>query len=81
MEAVAIGVIGITLGVATGAVMLYYLLEVLHHDISGMLLPYEFPAGIVAGMVPVILCAAFVAAILPAEHAVRTSLTETLEYE
>ena len=42
---------------------------------------YEFPWGIVAMLVPVILSAALGAAILPAESAVRGSLVEALEYE
>ena len=46
-----------------------------------MPLPYEFPFGIAAVLVPVILGAALVSAIVPAETAVRSSLVEALEYE
>jgi putative ABC transport system permease protein len=81
MEAVAIGVIGLALGVSIGAIMLYYELQAIQHDISGMPFAYEFPWGIVAMLVPVILSAALGAAILPAESAVRGSLVEALEYE
>lgn len=81
MEAAAIGVIGLVLGIATGALMLYYELEAIQHDISGMPFAYEFPWGIVGMLVPVILLAALGAAILPAESAVRGSLVEALEYE
>jgi len=81
MEAGAIGAIGLTLGIATGAITLYYELQAIQHDISGMPFAYEFPWGIVALLVPVILFAAFGAAILPAESAVRGSLVEALEYE
>ena len=42
---------------------------------------FEFPWGIAAALVPVILLAALGAAILPAESAVRGSLVEALEYE
>jgi ABC-type lipoprotein release transport system permease subunit len=35
----------------------------------------------VAGLVPTILASAFVAAVWPAESAVRSSLVEALEYE
>ena len=81
MEAGAIGLIGLALGIATGAVTLYYELQAIQHDISGMPFAYEFPWGIVTLLVPVILFAAFGAAILPAESAVRGSLVEALEYE
>jgi len=81
MEAAAIGLIGLTLGIATGAITLYYELQAIQYDISGMPFAYQFPWGIVAMLVPVILFAAFGAAILPAESAVRGSLVEALEYE
>jgi putative ABC transport system permease protein len=81
MEAAAIGAIGLILGVATGAINLYYELEVIQHDLTGIPLSYEFPVGIVALLIPVILGAAFTSAILPAESAVRGSLVEALEYE
>jgi len=81
LEAAAIGIIGLVLGLLTGAVLLYYELQAIEHDISGMPFAYEFPWGIAAALVPVILLAALGAAILPAESAVRGSLVEALEYE
>jgi len=81
IEAVAIGVIGLILGIGAGVVVLYYELEAIQHDFLGMPLPYVFPIGIVALLVPVILGAALGAAVLPAETAVRRSLVEALEYE
>ncbi|MEO8369917.1 MAG: FtsX-like permease family protein [Candidatus Solibacter sp.] len=81
LEAAAIGIIGLVLGLLTGAVLLYFELQAIQHDISGMPFAYEFPWGIAAALVPVILLAALGAAILPAESAVRGSLVEALEYE
>ena len=81
MEAVAIGVIGLVMGIAAGAIFLYYELQALAHDFTGMPLPYQFPYGIVGLLVPVILGAALISALLPAETAVRSSLVEALEYE
>jgi putative ABC transport system permease protein len=81
MEAVTIGLIGVILGVLTGAVNLYYELEVVQTDLTGIPLSYQFPFGIAALLVPVILGAALVSAILPSESAVRSSLVEALEYE
>ncbi len=81
MEAIGIGLLGLVLGFALGAVNLYYILQVVHRDIAGMRLAYEFPTGVAVALIPTILGAAFVAAIWPAEAAVRGSLVEALEYE
>jgi putative ABC transport system permease protein len=81
IEAVAIGAIGAVLGLALGAVSLYYTLEMTRRDFSGMRFDYEYPLPIAALLIPVILGAALVAALWPAECAVRSSLVEALEYE
>ena len=81
LEALSIGTLGLALGFSLGAVNLYYILQIVHHDIAGMRLDYVFPIGTVVALVPTILGAALVAAIWPAESAVRGSLVEALEYE
>ena len=81
IEALSIGALGLVLGFALGAVNLYYILQIVQHDIAGMRLGYEFPTGTALALVPTILAAAFIAAIWPAESAVRGSLVEALEYE
>lgn len=81
IEAQAIALVGLVLGVVCGAVMLKYLLVMTERDLSGSGLPYAFPFGIVATLVPIMLLSAFVASLWPAESAVRGSLTEALEYE
>jgi putative ABC transport system permease protein len=81
MEALSVGVLGLILGFALGAVNLYYILQVVHRDIAGMRFDYVFPVQVALGLVPTILVAAFVAALWPAESAVRGSLVEALEYE
>lgn len=81
MEAAAIGIIGLFLGYAIGALNLYYEVRAIGHDVAGFALQYSFPLSVAAMLVPIILGAAFVAAILPAETAVRSSLVEALEYE
>jgi ABC-type lipoprotein release transport system permease subunit len=50
-------------------------------DLGGIDLDYIFPVAFVAFMIPTILAAAFIAAIGPAESAVRGNLVEALEYE
>jgi putative ABC transport system permease protein len=81
MEAISIGTLGLILGFALGAVNLYYILQIVHRDIAGIRLDYTFPFPVMLTLVPVILAAAFVAAIWPAESAVHGSLVEALEYE
>jgi hypothetical protein len=46
-----------------------------------MQIDYLYPVAICAQLVPAILVSAFIAAIWPAESAVRGSLLEALEYE
>jgi putative ABC transport system permease protein len=81
LEAGAIGIIGLALGLVTGAMFLYYELEAIGKDVAGTPLTYEFPFGLAALLLPVILLCAWISAILPAETAVRGSLVEALEYE
>lgn len=81
MEALLIGAIGLALGFLLGAACLYYVREIGGRDIAGLRLAYEYPLGIVALLIPVILGAAFISALGPAESAVRGRLVEALEYE
>jgi hypothetical protein len=69
------------LGVVIGAVNLYYEMQAIGRDLTGIPMSYNLPLSVTAAIVPVILGAAFAAAILPAEVAVRGSLVEALEYE
>jgi hypothetical protein len=50
-------------------------------DLGGVDLDYMFPTSMALALVPTILVAAFIAALGPAEAAVRGSLVEALEYE
>jgi putative ABC transport system permease protein len=81
LEALSIGLIGLVLGTSLGAINLYYSLGMFKRDLGGIALDYIFPTGFMALMVPTIMAAAFVAALGPAEGAVRGSLVEALEYE
>lgn len=81
MEALAIGLIGLVLGLGLGALSLYYSLEMTRRDLAGLSLDYVFPLPLATWLAPVILGAAFLAALGPAEAAVRGSLAEALEYE
>jgi putative ABC transport system permease protein len=81
LEALAVGAIGLVLGLTLGAVNLFYQLEVLARGLVGMPLSYEFPYAMAAWLIPVILAVSYLAAIVPGESAVRGSLVDALEYE
>ena len=81
LEALTIGTVGLILGLALGALQLYYSLEIMAEDLAGLRLNYEYPYAISFALLPVILGAAFIAAVGPGESAVRGSLVEALEYE
>jgi putative ABC transport system permease protein len=81
LEALTIGMVGLILGLAFGALQLYYSLRISAEDIAGLRLDYEYPFQISLVLLPVILAVAFLSAIGPAESAVRGSLVEALEYE
>jgi len=80
MEALAIGAIGLLLGLALGAVNLLYALENALR-LAGLRLDYRYPFELALLLVPLILGAAWIAALGPARAAVRARLVEALEYE
>ena len=80
IEALAIGVIGLVLGLAVGAVNLLYARE-LTLRLAGLRLDYHYPVELSLLLAPLILGAAWVAALGPARAAVRARLVEALEYE
>jgi ABC-type antimicrobial peptide transport system permease subunit len=81
LEAMSIGAIGVILGIVTGLFNIYYTLGMVRRDLGGLDLDYMFPTPMAVALVPIILIAAFIAALGPAEAAVRGSLVEALEYE
>jgi putative ABC transport system permease protein len=81
LEALAVGTVGLILGLALGALQLYYSLHISAEDMAGLRLSYEYPYSIALMLLPGILLVAFLSAIAPAETAVRGSLVEALEYE
>jgi putative ABC transport system permease protein len=81
MEALAIGLIGLILGLALGAVTLYYALGITRRDVTGLGIGYAYPLRTALCLIPVILAAAWIAALGPGESAVRGSLVEAIRYE
>jgi putative ABC transport system permease protein len=81
MEAVTIAALGLILGLALGAVDLYYTLGLAARDLAGIRLDYTYPYPLALLLIPLMLAVGWAAAIVPAETAVRGSLVEALEYE
>jgi putative ABC transport system permease protein len=81
LEALSIAGIAILLGFGFGAINLYYVLQIVRRDIAGMRLDYQFPTAIALEVAPLILVAAFLAALWPSESAARRPLIKALEYE
>src|SRR5262249_32054760 len=51
IEALTIGTLGLLLGFVAGAINLYYVIQMVHHDIAGMRLDYTFPVGVALGLI------------------------------
>ena len=81
LEAVSIAAIGLILGIGLGVLNIYYTLGMVRRDLGGLDLDYIFPTSMALALVPIIFMSAFIAAVGPAETAVRGSLVEALEYE
>ena len=81
MESLMIGFIGLVLGLVVGAVQLFVTIELTRTDVAGLRLEYEYPFHMALMLLPGILTVAWLAALGPAEAAVRGSLVEALEYE
>jgi len=77
MEAAAVAVVGFVLGLAFSMVNIFYALSIF----SGHALEFRFPSLLAAALLPMMVIAALIAAITPAEAAVRAPLVAALEYE
>lgn len=81
MEAATLAVVCVALGLALGALHLYFVLQMSQRDYPGLRFDYVYPHAMAVALWPVMLAAAVAASIGPAESAVRGSLLEALEYE
>ncbi|MCC6586979.1 MAG: FtsX-like permease family protein [Bryobacterales bacterium] len=81
LEALAIGFAAAVLGCVLGAVFLYFNVVSFKTTTAGLDVPFRYPYAFSLMLFPVVLTAALLAALWPAEAAVRASLVESLEYE
>jgi putative ABC transport system permease protein len=80
MEALTIALVGVLLGLALGAVHLYCVLEISYRDYPGLRFDYMYPYGVALLLFPIMLAAAALAAVGPAESVVRGNLVAALAY-
>ncbi len=80
-EAIGVAAIGLILGMALGAINLFYVLEIIHRDVAGLRLEYDYPFRVVLILVPVILGSAVIASIWPSRESLRAPIIEALQYE
>jgi hypothetical protein len=73
--------VSLVLGLGLGAIYLYLSLEQTSRDYPGLRFDYMYPYAVALLLLPVIIGAAWLSALGPAESAVRGSLVEALEYE
>ena len=81
IEACSIGIIGTILGLALGAVTLFYAVGIARRDLLGFDIGYEYPIRLVSFLIPLMGLAVWAAAIGPAVSAGRGSLVAAIEYE
>jgi len=81
LEAVSIGLVGLLLGCVLGALFLYFNVVSFKGEIAGLDVDYRYPYSFALLLFPIVTGAAYLAALWPAEAAVRASLVESLEYE
>jgi putative ABC transport system permease protein len=81
VEAATMAAVSLVLGFAFGAIHLYFFLEISSRDYPGLRFDYTYPYGVALLVLPLIAGAAWLAALGPAESAVRVPLVEALEYE
>jgi len=81
LEATGLAAIGVTLGVAFGAIDLLYERQIVRHDYAGLTLNYDFPVLLVFLLGVGLIVTAWISCLAAAEMAARHSMVEALEYE
>jgi putative ABC transport system permease protein len=81
LEAVCIGMVALVLGVASGTLMGYYMVQSFGASFNGWIFPYRFPVAMALSLVPGVMVVAVLAAWYPASMALKTPIVEALAYE
>ncbi len=81
LEAVAIALIGYSVGIIGGLFNSYYMVTAATRIIAGYSLPLVFPISVLPLGVPVIIAIAVLSAVLPARNAARSNVVEAIGYD
>jgi putative ABC transport system permease protein len=81
LEAMCIGLVALVLGVASGTLMSYYMIQSFVASFNGWVFPYQFPLAMTLSLVPGVMIVAVLAAWYPSSVALRTPIVEALAYE
>jgi putative ABC transport system permease protein len=81
LEAVCIGLVGVTLGIASGSVLGYYSVASLNAIFNGWVFPYRFPTMWSLSLIPAVIVISLLAAWYPCSVALKTAIVEALNYE
>jgi putative ABC transport system permease protein len=81
LEALGIALMGGLLGTLLGSYLIRYAAETISATNTGWVLPYAFPFGLGAVLVPLVIVVTVLAALYPARLALAVSPAEALEFE
>lgn len=81
LEAVCIGLVGVTLGIASGWILGFYCVSSLNAVFNGWVFPYRFPAAWSVSLIPAVIVISLLAAWYPCSMALKTAIVEALNYE
>jgi putative ABC transport system permease protein len=81
LESAAISLIGFVTGVLAGMMNAYFLINTAAKIVAEFDLPFRFPYAVIGFAIPMVIATAIVAAWLPARHAARMQIAESIGYE
>ena len=81
IEAVCIGLVGVTLGIASGSILGYYSVASLNAAFNGWVFPYRFPIAWSLSLIPAVIVISLLAAWYPCSVALKTAIVDALNYE
>jgi putative ABC transport system permease protein len=81
IEAVCIGLVGVTLGIASGSILGYYSVASLNAVFNGWVFPYRFPTAWSLSLIPAVIVISLLAAWYPCSVALKTPIVDALNYE
>ena len=81
LEAAVLSVVGLAIGIAKSVFDIYFMSHTAARVFAGLLIPFYFPAGLIALSVPVLCIVALISASWPARLAARTNVAAAIASE